>query len=327
MTTNIIEHFSKLEDPRIERKKLHDLMDIIVLVICGTISGAEGWEGIEEFGKEKLEWLQKFRPFKNGIPSHDCISYVISRLSVKGFQECFMSWSQSLAEKVEGEIISIDGKTSRGSRSKTRNPLHMVSAWACTNQLVLGQEATDEKSNEITAIPKILKLLELKGCVVTIDAMGCQREIAKQITEKGGDYVLSLKGNQGSLHEAVKDFFNIAEAKEYAGVKYNFLEEIDKGHGRVETRRYWITSHLETIPKTENWKGLTSIGMVERICWINGKETQEKRYFICSIPNNVKLFAKAVREHWGIENKLHWRLDVIFREDANTQRKFTHHYD
>lgn len=156
-------------------------MDIIVLVICGTISGAEGWEGIEEFGKEKLEWLQKFRPFKNGIPSHDCISYVISRLSVKGFQECFMSWSQSLAEK--GEIISIDGKTSRGSRSKTRNPLHMVSAWACTNQLVLGQEATDEKSNEITAIPKILKLLELKGCVVTIDAMGCQREIAKQITE------------------------------------------------------------------------------------------------------------------------------------------------
>ncbi|MFK5969030.1 MAG: ISAs1 family transposase [Candidatus Marithrix sp.] len=153
--------------------------------------------------------------------------------------------------------------------------------------------------------------------------MGCQREIAKQIAENGGDYILSLKGNQGSLHEAVKDFFNIAEAKEYIDVKYNFLEEVDKGHGRVETRRYWITSHLATIPKVENWNGLTSIGMVERTCWANGKETQKKRYFICSISNNAKLFAKAVREHWGIENKLHWRLDVIFKEDANTQRKFS----
>jgi predicted transposase YbfD/YdcC len=323
MTASIIEHFSGLEDPRMARKRLHALMDIIVLVICGVISGAEGWEAIEEFGHEKLDWLRHFIPLKNGIPSHDCIAYVISRLSIKGFRECFRSWSQAVAQQTEGQVINVDGKTARGSRDRnqSRNPLHMVSAWANDNRLVLGQEAVDDKSNEITAIPKLLALLELTGCIVTIDAMGCQREIASQIIEQGGDYVLSLKGNQTGLHTAVQEFFDTAARHDYAQVKYDFKEELDKGHGRLETRRYWITGHLETLPAVDQWKGLASIGMVERLCWMGEKETCERRYFINSLAPDAKRFAKAVREHWGIENRLHWRLDVLFHEDANRIRR------
>lgn len=323
MKASIIEHFSSLKDPRLERKKLHALMDIIMLVICGIISGAEGWEAIEEFGHEKLSWLRKFVPLKNGVPSHDCIAYVISRLSIKGFQECFMAWSRAASEQVGGQIINIDGKTVRGSRDRSnhRNPLHMISAWATDNRLVLGQEAVDEKSNEITAIPKLLALLELKGCLVTLDAMGCQREIAAQIVEQGGDYVLSLKGNQGALHEAVKDFFDTASIHNYAHLQYDFKEEIAKGHGRLEMRRYWITQHLDTLPSVEKWKGLASIGMVERTCWIGEKQTCERRYFVNSIAADAKRFSEAVREHWSIENHLHWRLDVLFHEDHNRIRK------
>ena len=323
MNTSIIEHFSSLKDPRIERKKLHALMDIIVLVVCGIISGAEGWEAIEEFGHEKEKWLRKFIPLKNGIPSHDCIAYVISRLSVKGFQECFMSWTQAVTEKVGGQVISVDGKTARGSKDSknNRSPLHMVSAWASESHLVLGQEATEEKSNEITTIPKLLALLELEGCIVTIDAMGCQRTITKQIIDQGGDYSIGLKGNQGLLHEAVVDFFDTSEKHEYAHVKYDFAEEIDKGHGRLETRRYWITEDLTTLPDVEKWVGLKSIGMVERVCLTGEKETVERRYFINSFAADARIFAKAVREHWGVENRLHWRLDVVFREDESRIRK------
>ena len=239
MRASIVEHFSSLKDPRIERNKRHTLIDIIVLTVCAVVSGADGWEAIEEFGQAKLDWLRKYVGLKNGVPSHDCIAYVISRLSPKGFQECFMSWTQAVTEATGGEVIAVDGKTSKGSRDRkaARNPLHMVSAWATANRLVLGQEATDEKSNEITAIPKLLALLELKGCIVTIDAMGCQRAIAEQIIEQQGDYVLGLKGNQGSLHEAVEDFFRTAEQANYAGVKYDYKEELDKDHGRLEVRR------------------------------------------------------------------------------------------
>jgi DDE_Tnp_1-associated/Transposase DDE domain len=197
MIGSFIEHFSKLQDPRIERKKLHVLMDILVLTICAVASGAEGWEGIAEFGHAKLEWLRRFIPLKNGVPSHGCIAYVISRLSPGSFRRCFMSWTEGVREKTAGKVIAVDGKTARGSRdrAKNRNPLHMISAWADANRLVLGQEATEEKSNEITAIPKLLALLDLHGCIVTIDAMGCQRAIAERIVEQGGDYVLGLKEN------------------------------------------------------------------------------------------------------------------------------------
>jgi predicted transposase YbfD/YdcC len=228
-----------------------------------------------------------------------------------------------VAGVTDGEIIAVDGKSARGSRDRRRghSPLHMVSAWACRNRLVLGQEATEEKSNEITAIPKLLEVLELKGAIVTIDAMGCQRAIAKQIRDQGGDYVLGLKGNQSTLQESVEDFFTVALDGAFAGVAHDCHTEIDKDHGRLETRRYWISEDLRSLPDDPLWAGLRSIGMVERRCLAGTTETVERRYFISSIPADAKRFAHAVRGHWGVENRLHWRLDVIFREDASRIRK------
>jgi predicted transposase YbfD/YdcC len=320
---DLITHFSPLPDHRIERNKCHALIDIIVLAICAVASGSDGWEAIEDFGKEKLEWLRQYIPLANGVPSHDCIAYVLCRLSPQKFRDCFMNWTQAVTEYTGGEIIAVDGKTAKGSRDRKnqRNPLHMVSAWACENRLVLGQEATDEKSNEITAIPKLLELLALKGCIVTLDAMGCQRAIAEQIIDQGGDYVLGLKGNQGNLHEAVEDFFTTASAHHFIGVAHDFTEEVDKDHGRLEVRRYWITDDLRTLPDPQNWQGLRSIGMVERECRQGDTQTFERRYFINSIAAEAKTFAQAVRGHWGVENRLHWRLDVIFGEDTNRIRR------
>lgn len=323
MTASFIEHFSSLDDPRIDRKKLHSLMDIITLAVCAVASGADGWEAIEDFGKEKLDWLRKYIALENGVPSHDCIAYVLSRVSPTKFRDCFMSWAQAVVEQTSGELIAIDGKTAKGSRDRKNNrkPLHMVSAWACQNRLVLGQVATEEKSNEITAIPKLLELLELKGCIVTIDAMGCQRAIAEQIVDQEGDYVLGLKGNQGTLHEAVEDFFTTADSNDFEGVEHDYSEELDKDHGRLETRRYWISEDLRTLPDTTNWKGLRSIGMVERECIQGDTKTVERRYFINSIPASATPFAFAVRGHWGVENPLHWRLDVVLGDDASRIRK------
>ncbi len=323
MSCNLLDHFSTLKDPRIERKKLHQLPDIIFLAISATISDADGWEDIAEFGQNKLDWLRRFVPLVNGVFSHDCIAYVISRLSPTEFQSCFISWVNEIKQEVDVEIVAVDGKTARRSHDRKNNkkPLHMVSAWGCANRLVLGQEVTEEKSNEITAIPKLLALLELKGCIVTIDAMGCQRDIAEQIIDQGGDYSLGLKGNQGALHEATEDFFNTAQEADFKGVHYSYHEEVEKEHGRVETRRYWITEELCTLPKTELWKGLRSIGMAEREYWQNDKRVIEQRYFINSFKADAKVFATAVRGHWGIENRLHWCLDVTFREDESRIRK------
>jgi predicted transposase YbfD/YdcC len=323
MDSSIITHFLPLEDPRIERNKRHELIDIIVLSVCAVCSGANGWEGIEEFGHAKLEWLRKYVPLKNGVPSHDCINYVLARLSAEHFRECFMSWTKSVMESCPGEIIALDGKTARGSldRKNDKKPLHMVSAWACEQRLVLGQEAIDEKSNEITAIPKLLKLLEIKGCIITIDAMGCQHTITDQVIEQEGDYVIGLKGNQGHLHEAVEDFFTVAYESDFKGVSHDYIEEVDKDHGRFEIRRYWVSDELITLPKAASWSGLCSIGMVERECTKAGITSTERRYFINSIEPDAKLFAKAVRGHWGVENPLHWRLDVIFGDDASRIKK------
>ncbi|MBK1722821.1 ISAs1 family transposase, partial [Thiocystis violacea] len=323
MSASIVDHFAPLNDPRVERHKRYPLMEILLLVVCAMLSGAEGWEAMEEFGKEKLEWLRKFAPFANGIPSHDCIASVISRLNPKTFQACFVSWTRAISAVTDGEIVAVDGKSARGSRDRRRGKaaLHMVSAWGSRNRLVLGQEATEEKSNEITAIPKLLELLELKGCIVTIDAMGCQTKIAEQIIEQGGDYVLGLKGNQSTLRDEVEDFFDTARAGEFAGVAYDYTEETDKDHGRLEVRRYWITEELGTLSESAQWKGLHSIGMVERECWIGEHHSLERRFFINSIPARAGRFAEAVRGHWGVENPLHWRLDVLFREDACRIRK------
>lgn len=323
VTASILDHFDALEEFRMERGKLHALPDLVVLAICAVAAGAEGWEAIAQFGRCKLDWLRQFIPLKNGAPSADCLAYVMQRLSPDGFRRCFQEWTESLAESTEGQVVAIDGKTVRGSRDRRRGrgPLHLVSAWAAHNRLVLGQEATEEKSNELTAIPRLLSILALKGCIVTIDAMGCQRAIAEQIVDQNADYVLALKENQPILSDAVKDFFATAEAADFAGVTYDAAQETDKGHGRVETRRYVITSNLETLPRREDWKGLNSIGMALRETWENDRHTVERRYFIASIAPDAKAFATAVRQHWGIENRLHWRLDVVFNEDASTIRK------
>ncbi|WP_246585434.1 ISAs1 family transposase [Thiorhodospira sibirica] len=302
---------------------MYPLMEILLRVICATLSGAQGWEAMEDFGKAKLDGLRKFAPFANGILSHDRIAPVMSRLNPKAFQQVFLTWTQAVTEATEGDVIAVDGKTAHGSRDRRKGKaaLHRVSAWSHRNRWVLGQEATEEKSNEITAIPKLLELLALKGCIVTLDAMGCQTKIAEQIIDQGGDDVLGLKGNQSTLHEEVKDFFETARAGEFAHVPHDFIEEIDKDHGRLEVRRYWITEELGTLSQTERWKGLRSIGRVERECWIEERHSIERRFFITSIPAQAERFAHAVRGHWGVENLLHWRLDVVFREDATRIRK------
>jgi len=323
MSASIVEHFTPLKDPRIDRNKLHALVDIVLLTICAVVSGADGWEAIEDFGHEKLDWLRQFAPFRKGVPSHDGIANVVARLSPKGFQACLLSWTRAVAQVTDGEVIAVDGKTARGSRDRKRGrlPLHMVSAWACANRLVLGQEATEEKSNEITAIPKLLELLELRGCLVTLDAMGCQTAIAAQIIAQGGDYVLGLKGHQSAMQEAVEDFWTVAQAADFAHVTYDLTEEVDKDHGRLEVRRCWISEDLRTLPNTARWAGLRSIGMVERTCTAGDTQSVERRSFINSIPAVAARFASAVRGHWGVENRLHGRLDVTFGEDASRIRK------
>jgi len=322
VSTSIVEHFSSLKDYRIERHKNHELIDIIVLAVTAIISGAEGWKDIVDFGHCKLDWLRQYVPLENGIPVDDTVARIISGISGKGFQDCFQSWIKSVVIATDGEIISIDGKTHRRSHDKKSNKkaLHMVSAWANKNNLVLGQVKTREKSNEITAIPELLKVLELKGCIVTIDAMGCQESIVENIVDKEGDYAIAVKGNQGNLYDSVIDFFDTAECHQYKKINYQYDETLGKGHGRVEIRRYWISDNLESIHNTDKWKNLTAVGMVESERHEGDKVSIERRYYILSF-FDVALFILAVRSHWGIENKVHWVLDMTFREDESRIRR------
>jgi len=318
--TALIEtHFGKLQDPRALHSIDHSLLDILVITICGTICGADDWEALAEYGKSKQEWLKTFLELPNGTPSADTFSRVFARIKPSELQKCFIGWMEEVYEKTEGELINIDGKTLRGAKEagSSRSLIHMVSVWSASQHLVLGQKKVSEKSNEITAIPALLELLSLRGCLVSIDAMGCQTEIAKAIVEQGADYVLALKGNQGNLHEDVEQLFTSSRAQDFKNIEHQFHSTVEKGHGRIETRRYWTMGNTEYLANAEKWAGLKSIGMVESQRNINGSISIEQRYYILSIESDVQRFAESVRSHWSIENKLHWVLDVGFSEDAS----------
>lgn len=310
------DHFDTIEEPRIDNhNKRHELKDIIVLTILGVICGADSWVDVALFGRSKQAWLERFLSLPNGIPSHDTLGRVFGLLDAKQLQSSFLSWTQSLVKVTGGEIIAVDGKTLRRShdRSKRKKAIHMVSAWASMNAVVLGQVKTDEKSNEITAIPALLEQLLLKGSTVTIDAMGCQREIAKQIVTQEGEYVLALKGNQGTMREDVQLYLESQSSAH--GECLSYYETVDKDHGRLEVRRHWMTDQIDWLAQKADWLGLRSIGMVESERHIDQTITKERRFYLCSLPCDVRRFADAVRRHWGVENQLHWCLDMCFDED------------
>ncbi len=301
----------------------HELIDIIILTICAVICGADEFKQIEEYGNIKKDWLKSFLELPNGIPSHDTIGRVFAAIDPDKFKRCFLNWVGSVAKTTKGEVVAIDGKTLRRSHDRASNKaaIHMVSAWADENHMVLGQIKTAEKSNEITAIPELLNLLKINGCVVTIDAMGCQKKIAEKIIEKNADYALALKENQPNLYNDVKLFFEDALKSNFKDIPHKFHETTDGDHGRIEIRRYWTVSDIDWLCGKENWKKLNIIGMVESQREINGRISTEYRFYISSLENDAKKFGQAVRGHWGVENKLHWVLDIAFREDESRIRK------
>ena len=320
--TPFMQHFGDLADPRIDRTKLHPLSHIIVITLCAVICGAQTWEDIEAYGTEKIAWLRTILPLEYGIPSHDTFGRVFARIDPDMFQTCFFRWVWTTSAITSGQVIPIDGKTLRHSyNSSTRNgAIHMISAWASAQRLVIGQVKTAEKSNEITAIPELLRLLVINGCIITIDAMGCQKTIAAQIIDQEADYVLAVKQNQPHLYADIQATFATLLAQETAADLQSYNTH-DYQHGRDEIRTYWITAHLDGIRDRDAWKGLKSIGMTLSDREYQGKSQQEIRYFILSRTNEVYTFGHAVRTHWSIENNLHWVLDVAFGEDDSRIHK------
>ncbi|MBA3767769.1 MAG: ISAs1 family transposase [Acidobacteria bacterium] len=315
---SLFDSLGQVPDPRLERTRLHQLVDILVIAVCATICAAETWEEVAEFGRAKESWFKKFLALPNGIPSHDTFRRVFLRINPRKFQEAFLCWVRAAARMSAGEVIAIDGKPARGARTADgKEGLRMVSAWATEQRLVLGQLKTEEKSNEITAIPLLLELLELKGCIVTIDAMGCQRAVAAQVISQEADYVLSLKGNQGRLHEEVEEYFAWAEGINFKDLKYDYCATLEKDHGRIEGRRCWVTEDIAWFTEQAQWAGLRSFIMVEAEREVVGHAASvERRYFISSLPADATQALRAVRGHWQVENSLHWVLDVAFHEDA-----------
>jgi predicted transposase YbfD/YdcC len=321
-SARIEKHFADLSDPR-RRKVTHPLINIVVIAVCAVICGADDFVAIAEFGRKRRKWFAQFLDLSNGIPSHDRFNAVLGAIKPAEFEKCLLSWITAVQEVSDGQIVALDGKTLRGSfdRASSKAAIHMVSAWATANHISLGQVVVDAKSNEITAIPKLLQMLEISGCLVTIDAMGCQTEIARQIVEGNADYALHVKDNQPTLREGIERHFDEHVQDDFSRtpVRRHCTEE--KGHGRVEIRQYFICPVPDDLPDRQRWPKLKALGMVFSQTQRDGKDCQEWRYYILSKYLSGRRFAEAVRGHWGIENHLHWQLDVTFREDHCRIRK------
>ena len=322
---SIVERFAALDDPRTGNAKRHQLLDIIVIALCAVICGADNSVEIEEFGKAREEWFRRFLELPNGIPAHDTFGRVFALLDPEQFAACFTDWVRSVSELSLGEVVAIDGKTLRGchDRANGRGALHMVSAWATENRMVLGQTCTEAHSNEITAIPELLNVLELEGCTVTIDAMGCQKNIAQQVVEQGADYLLAVKANQGELHRNIQDLFGCYERAGWDGAAYSHHQQVEKDHGRLERRECRVITDPEELTYVDPQQQWASLGAVAQVSYqraAGAGSPTDTRYYICSYPADPATLLGAARSHWSIENSLHWVLDVAFDEDHSRVR-------
>jgi predicted transposase YbfD/YdcC len=328
---SLIEHFQDLPDPRVVRRCDHDLIDVLVIALCCLLCGGEGFNDMEDFGQAKHDWFKTFLRLPHGIPRHDTFNRVFAALKPQAFLDCFLRWTQSLRQRIAGEIVALDGKVLRRALQQGQSARYIVSAWASQNGLVLGQLKVADKSNEITAVPQLLRVLELAGCIVTVDAMGCQKTIAKEIIEADADYVLALKGNQETVHAEVKSYLDdtILQQAQAATRKVPvkpipelaYTETVEKDHGRLEIRRHWQSGRLEWFADRAKWEGLRSVGVVESVRQVGREEqTVERRYYLSSLAEDVAQFARAVRGHWSVENSLHWCLDVQMGEDQSRAR-------